>query len=144
MYLFSAVLPNRTMLWHGSRMTNYCGILSQGLRIAPVRLHVECDYCCPYVIQPEAPVTGYMFGRVRVVGGRGKQCVGDVVYQGVYFANSSSKSANYCFTRPDNNVGLLLLCEVGTCDGGCRTSNTRALMNDPAGGARRASGEDGS
>ncbi|KAF9977026.1 Poly [ADP-ribose] polymerase 2 [Actinomortierella ambigua] len=38
---------NRRLLWHGSRMTNYVGILSQGLRIAP----------------PSAPVTGYMFGK---------------------------------------------------------------------------------
>jgi hypothetical protein len=35
---------NRQLLWHGSRLTNWVGILSQGLRIAP----------------PEAPVTGYM------------------------------------------------------------------------------------
>jgi poly [ADP-ribose] polymerase len=35
---------NRMLLWHGSRVTNWAGILSQGLRIAP----------------PEAPVTGYM------------------------------------------------------------------------------------
>lgn len=40
-------LPNRKLLWHGSRVTNFAGILSQGLRIAP----------------PEAPVTGYMFGK---------------------------------------------------------------------------------
>merc|ERR1719233_1019026 len=40
-------LPNRTLLWHGSRTTNFAGILSQGLRIAP----------------PGAPVTGYMFGK---------------------------------------------------------------------------------
>lgn len=26
---------NRMLLWHGSRLTNYVGILSQGLRIAP-------------------------------------------------------------------------------------------------------------
>ena len=32
------------LLWHGSRLSNWVGILSQGLRIAP----------------PEAPVTGYM------------------------------------------------------------------------------------
>ncbi|KAF9110161.1 Poly [ADP-ribose] polymerase 2 [Mortierella sp. AM989] len=38
---------NRRLLWHGSRLTNYVGILSQGLRIAP----------------PEAPVTGYMFDK---------------------------------------------------------------------------------
>ena len=52
------------LLWHGSRLTNYVGILSQGLRIAP----------------PEAPVTGYMFGK------------------GIYFADMVSKSANYCGT----------------------------------------------
>merc|ERR1712223_796099 len=71
-------LPNRKLLWHGSRTTNFAGILSQGLRIAP----------------PEAPVTGYMFGK------------------GVYFADMSSKSANYCFATPSNPYGLLLMCEV--------------------------------
>jgi len=70
--------PNRMLLWHGSRLTNFVGILSQGLRIAP----------------PEAPVTGYMFGK------------------GVYFADMVSKSANYCFTNRDNNTGVMLLCEV--------------------------------
>lgn len=39
--------PNRQLLWHGSRLTNWVGILSQGLRIAP----------------PEAPVSGYLFGK---------------------------------------------------------------------------------
>eukprot|EP00760_Papus_ankaliazontas_P021845 PhM_4_TR18750/c1_g1_i2/m.55584/K10798/PARP; poly [ADP-ribose] polymerase len=71
-------LHNKQMLWHGSRATNFMGILSQGLRIAP----------------PEAPVTGYMFGK------------------GVYFADVSSKSANYCHTSRTNNEGVLLLCEV--------------------------------
>ncbi|CAA6662039.1 unnamed protein product [Spirodela intermedia] len=42
-----AMTKNRMLLWHGSRMTNWIGILSQGLRIAP----------------PEAPSTGYMFGK---------------------------------------------------------------------------------
>ena len=37
----------RMLLWHGSRLTNWVGILSQGLRVAP----------------PEAPVTGYMVRR---------------------------------------------------------------------------------
>ncbi|XP_055820812.1 poly [ADP-ribose] polymerase 2 isoform X1 [Solanum dulcamara] len=40
-------MSNRMLLWHGSRLTNWAGILSQGLRIAP----------------PEAPSTGYMFGK---------------------------------------------------------------------------------
>ena len=38
---------NRKLLWHGSRLTNFVGIISQGLRIAP----------------KEAPSTGYMFGK---------------------------------------------------------------------------------
>ncbi|RUP50934.1 hypothetical protein BC936DRAFT_137060 [Jimgerdemannia flammicorona] len=60
------------------RLTNFVGILSQGLRIAP----------------PEAPVSGYMFGK------------------GVYFADCVSKSANYCFTNQTDNEALMLLCEV--------------------------------
>ncbi len=44
---FKSSIHNRHLLWHGSRLTNYAGILSQGLRIAP----------------PEAPSTGYMFGK---------------------------------------------------------------------------------
>jgi poly [ADP-ribose] polymerase len=81
---FRKDLHNHMLLWHGSRLTNWVGILSQGLRIAP----------------PEAPVTGYMFGK------------------GVYFADMVSKSANYCFTSPSNNIGCLLLCDValGTCN----------------------------
>ncbi|XP_018425531.1 PREDICTED: poly [ADP-ribose] polymerase 2 isoform X1 [Nanorana parkeri] len=81
---FRAELPNRMLLWHGSRLSNWVGILSQGLRVAP----------------PEAPVTGYMFGK------------------GIYFADVSSKSANDCFTSRDKNVGILLLCEValGNCN----------------------------
>ncbi|XP_020642204.3 poly [ADP-ribose] polymerase 1 [Pogona vitticeps] len=71
-------LHNRQLLWHGSRTTNFAGILSQGLRIAP----------------PEAPVTGYMFGK------------------GIYFADMVSKSANYCHTSQTDPVGLILLGEV--------------------------------
>lgn len=40
-------LRNHTLLWHGSRLSNWVGILSQGLRIAP----------------PEAPHSGYKFGK---------------------------------------------------------------------------------
>uniref|UniRef100_A0A6B2L8B5 Poly [ADP-ribose] polymerase n=1 Tax=Arcella intermedia TaxID=1963864 RepID=A0A6B2L8B5_9EUKA len=40
-------LPHHRLLWHGSRLSNFIGILSQGLRIAP----------------PEAPVTGYFLGK---------------------------------------------------------------------------------
>ena len=67
---------NKMLLWHGTRISNFVGILSQGLRIAP----------------PEAPSSGYLFGK------------------GLYFADMSSKSCNYCY--PVNNIGLILLCEV--------------------------------
>ncbi|XP_078063398.1 poly [ADP-ribose] polymerase 2-like, partial [Mustelus asterias] len=80
--LFRADLGNRQLLWHGSRLSNWVSILNQGLRIAP----------------PEAPVTGYMFGK------------------GIYFADMSSKSANYCFATRERNIGLLLLCEVALGD----------------------------
>lgn len=39
--------PANMLLFHGTRLTNVLGILSQGLKIAP----------------PEAPATGYMFGK---------------------------------------------------------------------------------
>ena len=76
--VYKKSIGNRQLLWHGSRLTNWVGILSQGLRIAP----------------PEAPVTGYMFGK------------------GVYFADMVSKSANYCFATSANPDGVLLLSEV--------------------------------
>ncbi|KAK5633062.1 hypothetical protein RRF57_008776 [Xylaria bambusicola] len=69
---------DRRLLWHGSRCTNFGGILSQGLRIAP----------------PEAPVSGYMFGK------------------GIYLADMSSKSANYCCAHISHGHALLLLCEA--------------------------------
>lgn len=76
---FSGTPRDRRLLWHGSRATNFGGILSQGLRIAP----------------PEAPVSGYMFGK------------------GIYLADMSSKSANYCCSYISGGTALLLLCEVG-------------------------------
>ncbi|KAL8831903.1 MAG: hypothetical protein Q9170_005096 [Blastenia crenularia] len=69
---------DKRLLWHGSRTTNFGGILSQGLRIAP----------------PEAPVNGYAFGK------------------GVYLADISSKSAQYCAPGMSGNTGLLLLIEA--------------------------------
>jgi len=66
------------LLWHGSRICNFVGILSEGLRIAP----------------PQAPATGYFLGK------------------GVYFADISSKSIEYCHPTKENPYVLLLLCEV--------------------------------
>ncbi|PVH96833.1 PARP-domain-containing protein [Periconia macrospinosa] len=75
---FAKIKSDRRLLWHGSRATNFGGILSQGLRIAP----------------PEAPVSGYMFGK------------------GIYLADMSSKSANYCCAYNSGGHALLLLCEA--------------------------------
>ena len=68
-YLPFSRLPNKRLLWHGSRSTNFVGILSEGLRVAP----------------PDAPVSGYMFGK------------------GIYFADIASKAANYIKATPDNS-----------------------------------------
>ena len=50
------------------------------------------------IAPPEAPSTGYMFGK------------------GIYFADMVSKSANYCATSSSNPTGLLLLCDVALGD----------------------------
>ncbi len=44
---YNTQIGNEMLLWHGSRLSNFVGILSQGLRIAP----------------PEAPVSGYNYGK---------------------------------------------------------------------------------
>jgi poly [ADP-ribose] polymerase len=46
-----------------------------------------------------------MFGKVLVFY-RSKQ------RKGVYFADMVSKSANYCGTSKENNIGMILLCDV--------------------------------
>lgn len=33
--MYKEDIDNKWLLWHGSRLTNFVGILSQGLRIAP-------------------------------------------------------------------------------------------------------------
>ena len=74
-------VKNHYLLYHGSQLFNFVGILSQGLRIAP----------------PEAPPTGYMFGK------------------GVYFADMFDKSAQYAqrgYHQQDSY--LMLMCEVVT------------------------------
>ncbi|XP_036151973.1 poly [ADP-ribose] polymerase 2 isoform X2 [Myotis myotis] len=94
---FKEDLHNRMLLWHGSRLSNWVGILSHGLQIAP----------------PEAPITGYMqrFTNAKLLW--------DITFgKGIYFADMSSKSANYCFASRLKNIGLLLLSEValGQCN----------------------------
>jgi len=35
--------------------------------------------------------------------------------KGIYFADMSSKSANYCYATRTKNIGLVLLSEVSAC-----------------------------
>ena len=70
-------IGNNMLLWHGSRVSNFVGILSQGLRIAP----------------PEAPVSGYLFGK------------------GIYLADMAEKSIHYCRSH-GSDTALILLIEV--------------------------------
>lgn len=100
---FGGPIQDRRLLWHGSRATNFGGILSQGLRIAP----------------PEAPATGYMFGK------------------GVYLADMSSKSAGYCYSHISNGTALLLLCEaeLGKPMWECKQSDYRGPENAAANGS---------
>ncbi len=106
--LFSTFADQRRMLlWHGSRVSNFCGIISQGLRIAP----------------PEAPVTGsaslsniskqtYVRSFAILLSNDGRYMFG----KGVYFADLVSKSANYCNTSKASPIGLMLLCDVAVGD----------------------------
>lgn len=74
---YTKKLDNKMMLWHGSRLANFVGILSQGLRIAP----------------PEAPASGYRFGK------------------GIYLADMFSKSHGYCNSWGSDGTFCILLCE---------------------------------
>lgn len=71
-------LNNHKLLFHGSRMANFIGILSEGLRI-PL---------------PSQVSNGSVLGR------------------GIYFANSISKSFNYCCAEQTHKTGFILICEV--------------------------------
>jgi hypothetical protein len=57
----------RLLLWHGSRSTNFAGILKQGLRIAPPEgpylLLVALVNSLDLWMSHSAPVTGYEFGK---------------------------------------------------------------------------------
>ncbi|OAA41672.1 poly polymerase 2 ADP-ribosyltransferase 2 [Metarhizium rileyi] len=95
---FTKIPSDKRLLWHGSRCTNYGGILSQGLRIAP----------------PEAPVSGYMFGK------------------GIYLADMSTKSANYCCPYISNSHALLLLCEAELGDPPLKLTNASYTADEDA------------
>ncbi|KAF5361683.1 hypothetical protein D9758_007389 [Tetrapyrgos nigripes] len=75
----------RLLLWHGSRSTNFAGILKQGLRIAP----------------PEAPVNGYMFGKGVYFADMMSKSAGYCYPRQIVTTLTMS-----------GGIGILLLCEV--------------------------------
>ena len=71
-------MPNHCLLFHGSRMANFIGILSEGLRIP-----------------------------------RNDQVLnGSTLGNGIYFADSVTKSYNYTYSSETDNMGFILICEV--------------------------------
>ncbi len=88
---------NHQLLIHGSRMANFMGILSEGLRI------------------PKASQVSN----------------GSVLGRGIYFADSISKSFNYCYANSTNNIGFIILCEAAL--GSNPHEVTRATYDDQPG-----------
>ncbi|XP_071963816.1 poly [ADP-ribose] polymerase tankyrase-like [Antedon mediterranea] len=76
--LYNKGVSNHMLLWHGTQSANLISILKKGLLVAP----------------PEAPSTGYMFGK------------------GIYFADTFTKSSGYCHSRGEEDSKWMLLCEV--------------------------------
>jgi len=99
-------LGNRRLLWHGSRRSNFISILTQGLRVAP----------------PEAPVSGYMYGK------------------GIYFADMFSKSRGYTVAGQDEAV-YMLLCDVSL--GNMFPSHNAHYMEQPQAGTNSTWGVGG-
>ncbi len=75
-------IDNKILLFHGTRISNMIGILKNGLVCDPSKLGINVN------------ITGKMFGL------------------GVYFANSVSKSIQYCAYDSSENIACVFVCEV--------------------------------
>ena len=73
-------MKNKTLLFHGSQLSNWCSILKNGLYLDPSKLGVQ--------------ITGKMFG------------------YGIYWANSVTKSFNYCNSNTTHKIAVLAIAEV--------------------------------
>lgn len=74
---------NKMLLWHGSRLTNWVGILSTGLRIAP----------------PEAPTTGYRFGKGVYLA--------DVISKSASYCFTNSSAPTSCMLLAETALGTM-------------------------------------
>lgn len=79
---FSKKIKNKTLLFHGTRISNLVGIFQNGLLCDPSKLGI--NVC----------ITGKMFGL------------------GLYYANSASKSIQYCGYNTSDNIACLFVAEV--------------------------------
>ena len=79
---FSSKIKNKTLLFHGTRVPNLIGICKNGLLADPSSLGI--NVC----------ITGKMFGL------------------GIYFANSVSKSIQYCAYDSSDNIACVFVAEV--------------------------------
>ena len=79
---YSAKIKNKTLLFHGTRVANMLGICTNGLMCDPSRIGISVS------------ITGKMFG------------------QGLYYANSASKSLQYTAHDSSDNIACLFVCEV--------------------------------
>ena len=77
-----STVPNHLLLFHGTKVFNYLGIFSNGLKIAP----------------PEAPSTGYLFGKG--------------LYFADMFSKSINYCDNFYDKETKKNYSYILLCEV--------------------------------
>jgi len=88
---------HRLLLWHGSRVANFLGILSLGLRIAP----------------PESPITGWNFGKGIYFADSISKSMGYcdstlVENEDQIFAPKEEEKKNFV----NLNASFLILCEV--------------------------------
>lgn len=75
-------MENKTLLFHGTRISNIISVLKNGLIVDPSKLGINVS------------ITGKMFG------------------MGLYFANSCSKSIQYCAYDTSDNIACLFVAEV--------------------------------
>lgn len=79
---FSKKISNKTLLFHGTRVSNMVGILTTGLLCDPSKLGINVS------------ITGKMFGL------------------GLYWSDSASKSIQYCAYDSSDNIACLFIGEI--------------------------------
>ena len=107
-------LHNHQLLWHGSRTTNFAGILSQGLRIAPPEAPAVCGgigkkiHCFSFVYAYlfHGVVILYVVFEIRYMFGRYPLCLMcfrlGMSYKAIYIFFSAVMSSDWLHVRQSN------------------------------------------